>query len=243
MTATAAELIRDSLVLAQVISEEDEYDSRYVKRGLKILNRTLAQWGRLSVYVPVINFLSFPLFANKFRYRVSASPQADVQSKYIIEITEGNVRFDTQGPVKNILKVASYANNNQFEYDIVKGVPRKVFLHKQNGFCDLYFYPTPCQAFTCTLTVKQALGEITLYEETLNIPTEWETPLIYTVANHMANWYGQKLPPQFYAEYREQQSFIESASVKDLAVMPDLSASNAEGYNDGLAVFWGGDFG
>lgn len=239
----AARLIRDALVLAQVVSQEDEYDGRYVEDGLIYLNEILAQWSESQIYIPYVDFLSFPLTTGKFMYRAGPLPTADIITNRLIAVTEGNVQFGGTNIVKNYLRVGTYVQHNMFNYNIVAGIPNDLFINLQSLHTDLYFFPTPSQNFICNLTCKLGLGELTLYEEMVKVPRSYRLALRYILAGVFSDVYNTICTQKFYNQVDKQTKFVEQTSKVDLSMHRDMSLTGRSSliYNP-AAYYWGGGF-
>lgn len=216
---TAAKLIRDSLIFAGVIDQDEIEIDQYAANGLNFLNRILSQWGALSIYIPYPTFITIPLVPDVYEYAVTP---------VITQIMEGNITFSNNPSVLlTNINIATDKDDNLSNYQITKNIPRSVYLSPEQYFADpinqilgskIRVFPTPNDNFTLNMLVKYELGKVSLTQELTGYPDWFIKPLSYQLTKDLSLFYRTKMSPEFEIEHERLMVELKAANPIDMSI-------------------------
>lgn len=214
---TAAQLIRKSYILANILDAEEEISGYYGSQGLDILNGIISEWGNMGIYIPVDSTVTFNTEPSVFLYE---------EEPAIVQFLEGNI-IDSNN-IKSILFLADLKQQNTFNYNLSETAPsRPKYVYIQNNqnipsgiasYSNVYLYPVPDRIYTVNLTVKSRLSELDQSSQITNLPTFYFKPLKYQLAKELSIEFASILPDRFYEEYDLVIKNLLSINKKDMTV-------------------------
>jgi len=231
MTIIAGTLIRESLLLASVKDAGEHIEGEYATTGINFLNDILTQKGALNPYVPYTNILTVPIVQNVTQYTI---PQV------IIQILEANLNT-TDGGLMSVLRIADFKDYNLFDQTVVSR-PSYVFLHTEQIVINpttnqlgslLKVYPVPSQSYNMNLLLKYQLQVKTIDQKLTEFNPAYIMPLKFQLARYFSNLYKTKLPPDFYAQYKELMDELKATNASDMTILsenPFLDRQNFKKY-------------
>lgn len=219
-TIRASKLIRDSLILGNVIDPNDETPGGYEVTGLDALNDIINQWSSLPIYLQAYHKQVITTVVGTPTYNVSTP---------ITQMLEGNL-LDSNN-VMSLLANIDIKRQNTLNYPLsisAPGRPNLVYLERvitdvppptiQSG-TTVYFFPVPDQIYTATLSVKKVLSQLTQSQLITEISTAYLMPLKYQLALYVSNIYVTQLAPGFMIEYDRLMQELKAANKQDTSVL------------------------
>lgn len=218
---TAAEIIRQSYILAHVIDPNDEVSGYYQTLGIMYFNQILEELGSSPEYVPYYKKTVIPIIQNQTTYRVTP---------VVAQFLEGNV-VDQSGVVYQI-RQATDAQYNLFNLQFPSNRPQMVYISKEQVFdedgdlaTNIIVYPNPnASGYTLNLLLKYKLppiSSLTLDAELLFLPPHWIKPLRYMLANDLVNQFSTKVSEKFYRDLEESKQMLRSNNPQDMTIQSE----------------------
>jgi hypothetical protein len=223
---TAAELIRRSYYLAQVLDPNEEIEGFESSEGLYELNRILDRWGSLSQYIPSYSELIVNVTPGVFSYD---------QTPVITQLSEGhlldinNVQYGL-----NQLNLQQY-NTLNFPLSATSPCrPRDVFI--KNDFVNwptksqIIFYPVPDTTYTAVLYAMLRLVNVTYSQVLSQLPGYWITGVEYELAKQFINIYSTTPAATFFDDYEKIIAELKAANRRDRSVQTKNVFQNVRRY-------------
>ncbi len=212
MTApTAAELIRQAYVLAQVWDPGEEQPGVEGIEGLFVLNTIIADWSSVGTLIPAYKTLSIALTTGD--YMVVKTPP-------ITEIIEANI-IDS-GNIVSDLREINLQQFNLLNFTQTQDRPKSVYIESKEDAIqtstNVYFWPTADQNYTATLRVKQFMAELDYSDQITTLPLNYFKALKYQLAKDLADIYLTVLSDRFDTEYKTVLARLKAVNRKDLSV-------------------------
>lgn len=212
-------LIRQALLLAAVIDQNDEEIGQYAAIGIQALNDIIDQWSSLSVNLSYNTTITIPIKQNVYEYPVTP---------VISEITQASMLNN-----QNILfplRIATDKEYNLMNFTAPITNPSYVYLGKQQYYTDptngvlgslVYFYPLPNDTYVANLQCRMYLEEVDLFTDLSQIPAYARRYLKYLVASDCINEYGTEPSARFYTELDKAEIAFYAANPVDLSILND----------------------
>jgi hypothetical protein len=218
----ASELIRQALILANVLDPEDEMQGVYETTGLEVLNDIINQWSSLPTYLQTYSREIITTTPQTYTYTVSTP---------ITQILEANLLDSNK--VLSLLRIIDLKRQNTLNYALSQssgmGRPATVFSERlidttisppvMADSTTIYLFPVPDQIYTCDLKVKKVLSPLTQSQMMTEISTAYQKPLKYQMALDLSNIFVTALSPRFDKEYDKQMLELEAANKQDTSVL------------------------
>lgn len=213
------DIIFEALLLAGVLNPGEEFEGYYQTKGLDILNRLLADWCKMGVYIPYTTKYSFQTTAGEYRYPVSPP---------IAEFMEGNVISSDN--VQSALRWVDAKKQNLLNYTLPNNRPGRIFIDDDfdavslatgSGSSLIYLYPTPDAIYTVNLRIKQYFLKLSLTTEPADFPPYYEKVLLYQLAKDCATFWQEPLTAELMDEYKRLIKELKATVPKDLSVNTD----------------------
>jgi hypothetical protein len=216
-TETAAEIIRQSYILAHVIDPNDEVEGYQMSLGIMYFNQILEELGASPEYVPYYTKTIIPIINNVTIYQVTP---------VVAQFLEGNV-VDSSGVVYPVGQ-ATDAQYNLFNFTTPSNRPQMVYISKEQTFdtlgnlaTNLVVYPNPNATYTVNLLLKYKLppvSSVTLDQQLLFLPPHWIKPLRYMLANDLINQFSTKVNEKFYVDLQKSMEMLTSNNPQDMSI-------------------------
>lgn len=186
-TRTVNDIINNAFYLLGEVTPDRVPTTSMINQGLFCLNDMLDSFSGEGVYIPIIKELDVTLVPNQQIYVVSNIVPSDfnfnriVSLEYVV-ITLENIQY----PVRVVDRAVVL---NSIRYPTLVGMPDKVYLDRLELQSNLTFYPTPSQAFTCSLRCKFMLDRLTLFQAITEVPAYYYKFLRYGLARELSAYY------------------------------------------------------
>lgn len=215
MPTSVMDLIKDSYYLSQVKDPGEDIEGYETTVGLRTLNKIIAQWASLSIYIPTYTTLEIELEADVFTYEVTPP---------ITQLLDANLL--DQSNVLSVLEQVFLKRQNTFNYALGEQAPTRpcaIFIdndkeNMENNRSTVFFFPVPDAPYLATLRVKQMLQPLLAEDDIIEIPPQNEKALMYQTANDLSIIYASQLPPRFDKEYDKIMREMKGANRRDVTV-------------------------
>lgn len=183
MAMTVKDALKSAYRKVGALEEGKELSGDQTVDGIRVLNAMLALWSSKRIPVFFYTREQFALTAGQASYTVGSGgdfnttrPQA-IASAYIIYTGQ-----TTQYPLEPV---------GNDEYDSLgnladEGMPEKFFYNPAFPLATLKLFPTPVTGLTIGINSKANLGTFTTVTDTMQLPPEYEFPIVYNLAVHLA---------------------------------------------------------
>lgn len=211
---TAAELIKRSYYLAQVLDPEEEVQGNQASEGLYELNRVISIWGSLSQYIPSYKILTINVLANTSSYDVTP---------VITQLAESHL-LDSNN-VQYALTQIDLQRFNTLNFSLSATSPTRpnqIFI--QNDFANwptlskVRFFPVPDTTYTATLYVMQRLAAVAYSDDLSTVPSYWTAALEYETAKQLMSVFATVPAPTFKEDYDTVMRQLKAANRRDRRV-------------------------
>lgn len=219
-TETAAEIIRQSYILAHVIDPNEEVSGSNQTLGIMYLNQILEELGASPEYIPYYTKTVISILPNTFVYKVTP---------VVAQFLEGNV-IDSSGVVSPIYQ-ATDSQYNLFNFQFQSNRPKSVYISQEQTFDDdgnlstnIFVYPNPNSLYTLNLLLKYKLpsiSDVTLDQALLFLPPHWIKPLRYMLANDLVSQFSTKVSEEFYIDLEASKSMLRSNNPQDMNIQSE----------------------
>lgn len=208
---TAAELIRQAYVLAQIWDPGEEQPGVQAQEGLLALNTIISEWSSVGTLIPAYKTLTLSLAQNA--YLITQSPP-------ITDAIECSI-IDSAN-VNNVPREINLQEFNTLNFLTIKGRPDRFYVELKPTLIqttsNLYFWPPADQAYTVTMYVKQVIAEFDYSDDMTTLPLNYFKALKYQLAKDLADIYPVVLSQRFDTEYQNVMTRLKSVNRKDLSV-------------------------
>jgi len=226
MAIIAGELVRQSLIMAQIVDPEESPNATYLSQGMLALNNMLQDFSEHQDMTPYLSELSFTLTPTKRIYTVGPDSSNDIITPEVADFTEIRIRIDTNTdgteawqPV-TIIDAFEF-NNRSITYS--GGYPTSVYILKQgrregdeNGYSKLDFPTSPSTPREVRCLVKEKYPVYTEFEDiTGRLPTFMMKYARYQLSSDLADIFGTELGLKFHAELNRLRSEFLVRTIKD----------------------------
>lgn len=212
--STAAELIKRSYYLAQVLDPREEIEGFQASEGLHELNKIIDTWGSLSQYIPTYTILTINVLPNVSSYDVTPA---------VTQLSESHL-ID-QNNVQYVLTQIDLQRFNTLNFTLSANAPSRPYLiFPQNDFATwntktkMRFYPVPDTTYTATLYAMQRLANVTYSQELTTVPAYWIAALEFELARQLINIYGTTPALTFNTDYEQAMKQLKNANRRDRSV-------------------------
>lgn len=223
ITRTTNELIINSLYLIGELGVGEPADSFMLSAGLELINELLDKFSADSIYIPYLTTLSFNFVAGQSEYTISDMVPANVVGNRIVDLSMANYTVTSSG--QSIIYPLNILNKAQY-YGVTRLSPLNtrpgfIFLNKQDTKSIITIYPTPDQAYACTLQVKSMINSVSANQSLTELPPLYYGFMKYSLARKLLSYYPSGNWPQTSEdEYQDYYSMIKSANETDLTIRP-----------------------
>lgn len=231
ITRTVNELIINSLYLIGELGVGETPDAFMLSSGLELVNELLAKFTSDSIYIPFLTELSFNMVAGQRTYSISNIVSADVVANRIVDLSFANYTVPSAG--QGIIYPLQIINKAQY-YGVTRLTPLNtrpgfIFLDKQDVESFITLYPSPDQAYPCTLGVKSMIDSLVANQSLSELPPFYYGFLKYCLARKFLSYYPSgNWPETSEQEYQDYFSTIKNANETDLTVRPSAVLSRPE---------------
>lgn len=211
---TAAELIKRSYYLAQVLDPREEIEGFQATEGLHELNRVIDTWGSLSQYIPTYTIITVAVLANVSSYDVTPV----ITQLSVSHILDAN-------NVQYVMDQIDLQRFNTLNFSLSAQAPtRPKYIFLQNDFANwptltkVRLFPVPDTTYTATLYAMQRLANVTYSQELSAVPAYWIAAMEYELAKQLINIYGTTPAVTFMQDYQEAMTNLKAANKRDKTV-------------------------
>ena len=211
---TAAELIKRSYYLAQVLDPNEEIQGNESSEGLYELNRVISLWGSLSQYIPAYSIVPLTTVAGQYVY--NQVPLITQLSKSHI-IDSSNIQYPLWSIDLQRFNTLNFALSNQARC-------RPNLIYVQNDFANLptrsqvILFPVPDQVYTVTMYAMLRLTQVAYSDDLDYVPAYWISGLEYELAKSLITIYGTTPASTFYDDYNTVMRQLKGANKRDKTV-------------------------
>lgn len=211
---TAAEIIKRSYYMAQVLDPREEIEGDQASEGLHELNRILDVWGSLSQYIPSYSILTIALTAGVYTYNVTP---------VITQLSEAHI-VDSNNVQYPLIQI-DLQRFNTLNFSLAQQAPSRpqnIFI--QNDFTNFptlskaVFYTVPDTTYTATLYAMMRLANVTYSEDLTFVPQFWIAGLEFELARQLINIYKTTPAITFNQDYEEAMRNLKAANRRDRSV-------------------------
>ena len=210
------EIIAQAYRLAGITRENVVLTGSQANTGLFLLNNLLAAWGESGTYCFFVNSLTFEAIGNSLDYLIGNSTAFDVDAQPFSQIY--SLTYD----VGNITYTPKYITPKDFNSIVFKSITNYPACWTYEVFKDytlLRLYPrTQGGNQTIKIVGKQRLGNVTLFQNSDNVPRYAFNPLIYALAELVSDFEGGQLPRDFSSKLTRYMTMLESSNQFDFEV-------------------------
>jgi hypothetical protein len=223
---TAAQLIKRSYYLSQVLDPREEIEGFQASEGLFELNRIIDTWGSLTQYIPSYSILTINVLPNVSSYD---------QTPVITQLSEGhlldqnNVQFD--------LVQIDLQRFNTLNFTLSAQSPtRPNLVFPQNDFANwptltkIRFFPVPDTTYTATLYAMLRLANVTYSQDLTTVPAYWISAMEYELAKKLITIYGTTPAVTFGDDYTTIMRQLKAANRRDRRVQVSNQFRNIRRY-------------
>lgn len=211
---TAAELIKRSYYLAQVLDPREEIEGFQASEGLHELNRVMDNWGSLSYTIPSYTIVTIAVLANTSSYDVTP---------VITQLSESHI-LDSNNVQYPLVQI-DLQRFNTLNFSLSATAPtRPSMIFVQNDFTNyptlskVRLFPVPDASYTLTLYAMRRLANVTYSEELSMLPAYVVAALEYELAKQLINIYGTTPALTFMQDYEETIKQLKAANRRDRSV-------------------------
>lgn len=211
---TAAEIIKRSYYLAQVLDPREEIEGFQAEEGLHELNRVIDTWGSLSMYIPSYKIITVNVLANVSSYDITP---------VITQLSESHL-LDSNNVQYPLIQI-DLQRFNTLNFTLSAQSPtRPQLIFVQNDFANwptlskVRLFPVPDTTYTATLYAMVRLANVTYSEELSAVPAYWTAGLEYELAKQLINIYGTTPALTFPQDYEEAIRQLKAANRRDRTV-------------------------
>lgn len=219
------EVINNALFLIGELATNETPDAFMLASGLEIINSILDKCNADSIYIPYLTTINFNMVPEQGDYIISNMVVVtDVQENRIVDLSFAN--YSLTDPVnQTIVYPLKIINKAQFEYVTrvtqVYTRPWLIFLNKQPLESIVTVYPTPDQAYPCTLKCKVMLNSVEAQDDLIQLPPFYYKFLKYAVAREFITYYPSGNWPQTSEdEYQDMYAILKNTNETDLTINP-----------------------
>ena len=222
MSYTALQLITKSYYLSQIVSRGlQTVSGEQITDGLSLLNALLDVKGSDIRLIPYFQRYSFAMVNGQEEYYIP-----NLLSVEAITFNIGDVRFPLQKSSRR-----QYFGNARV--DNITNLPCTWHLERELGGSRLYFYFLPGGTYTCKLSGKFGLTDVTL---TTDLSTVYDLYYIeylrFALAEYICADWGATFPDQAAMKYKEIRK-------KLMDITPfDLTIQKMSYFNDRPSLDW-----
>ena len=207
---TAAELIRQAYVLAQVWDPGEEQPGVEAQEGLLALNTLISEWSSVGTLIPAYKVLTLALAQNA--YLITQSPPiTDVMEAHIID----------NANCQSTLYEVNLQQFNTLNFTDRLGRPNRYYVEFKptqiQTTTNLYFWPPADADYTVTLYVKQFITEFDFSDTITTLPLNYFKALKYQLARDLHDVYLTVLSDTFPQEYDAVMTRLKGTNRKDLS--------------------------
>ena len=211
---TAADIIKRSLRIAQVISQGDDPSGTDQETdAFAVLNSMIASWSAERLMVPYLVTDSVTLTIGDGEYTYGTG--GDINSARPNRIEQAYVRDSNNNdfPVE-IVHVSKY---NDVGIKTTQGRPYYLYYIAEYPLAKIKLIYVPDAAETLFLDSWKPLTQIATVATTINLPGEYQRALEYSLAVNIAPEYAQELPQSVYTLANQTMRTIKSLNAIPVA--------------------------
>jgi len=213
--ATAADLIKRSYYMAQVLDPREAIEGFEAEEGLNELNKVIDTWSSLSIYIPTYTILTIAVLANVSTYNITPA---------ITQLSESNI-LDANNVQYPLIQIdLQRFNTLNFALSATAPTrPSEIFLQQDTAtwltMTKVRLFPVPDTTYTATLYAMQRLANVT-YEQDLSlvIPKYVQAALEYELADALITIYGTTPAANFAENYAKAMMQVKAANRRDRSV-------------------------
>jgi hypothetical protein len=228
---TAADIIKRSLRIAQVISQGDDPSGTDQETdAFTVLNSMIASWSAERLMIPhlVTDTLTLTIGDGEYTFGTGG----DINSARPNRIEEAFVR-DSQGNdfEVDIIHVSKY---NDIGLKTTQGRPYYLYYIAEYPLAKIKLIYVPDAAETLHLDSWKPLSQIAAVGDTISLPGEYQRALEYNLAVNIAPEYAQELPQSVYTLANQTTRTIKNLNaipVAEVKVDNVLLVGRRNGYN------------
>jgi hypothetical protein len=235
------QLAATSLRLSGVIRDQAIPTADEVAAFLMYANATLAEWSENSIYIYFVTQISFIGQPNILYYFIGPGAAATVKQNAFVNIS--NITYQI-GAVVYTPYFLEKIDFDKLPYKNVSSMPMCWTYQVNQDDCQVGFYPKTVGGEIIHVSGKQRLTSLEYFQDGgSSVPDSVFLPLVYRVAQHLANHYNAKPASGFYSELEKQEDFLISnnRNVASYNNPPPFSTNKfgggAVGMGSGISVF------
>ena len=219
---TARDLINDAAAKIGEYAADSPMSDTSAQICLRDLNRMLDMWSneRLMLFVQANE--TFPTVAS------TASYASSVITTRPVKITSCTVTLSgTTLPVELIDNVAY----NEISYKAATGIPRYCYPSMAHPTATFYFYPTPDDVYTVTLSTMRVLAAALALTDSVSFPPGYEEAIVSNLAVRIAPSFGASVPPEVVEIARASKAMLKRINATPVPMLlQPLSSSRSNIY-------------
>ena len=211
---TAADIIKRSLRIAQVISQGDDPSGTDKETdAFTVLNSMIASWSAERLMIPylVTDTLTLTIGDGEYTYGTGG----DISSARPNRIEYAYVRDAQNNDFKvEIVHVSKY---DDVGLKTIQGRPYYLYFIAEYPLAKIKLIYVPDAAETLYLDSWKPLTQISAVGDTINLPGEYQRALEYNLAVNIAPEYAQELPQSVYTLANQTMRTIKSLNAIPVA--------------------------
>lgn len=203
----ALTIVQDAYSFGGMLGTNDTMTDGQASKGLRVLNDMFASYSTDNRYIPYTTQLEFTLTPGKTTYTTGTSGTEDVNVEPVqfisdakVTISPGSDHYRVMYPIseEDYNQVTNPSSTNRPNYFLVRNsVP--------NLNTSITFYPTPDQAYTVSMIVKQKLPYVeNLYVELTGIPDSYFLALKLMLSVYLLQAENRDVPARLAADAEEK---------------------------------------
>jgi len=211
---TAAQLVKRSYYLAQVLDPREEIEGFQATEGLAELNRSIDLWGALAMYIPSYSELTISILAGVSSYD---------QTPVITQLASGHIidANDVQNPVIPIdlqrFNTLNYALSNTSRMRPTMVFPDNQFANFPTKTA-IRVYPVPDTTYTMTLYAMLRLANVTESQDLTHVPPHWIAAMEMELSKRLINIYGTEPAVTWPEDYKSVMDILKAGNKRDRSV-------------------------
>lgn len=210
------ELIAQSFRLAGITRANVALTGAQINTGLFLLNNLLAEWAETGTYCFFVSNLEFAATGNTLDYYIGLDDSFDVNAApfsqiYSMTYNNGNITYTAKYVTPKLF--------NQIVFKSITNYPACFTYEVQKDYTLLRVYPrTQGGNQTIKIVGKQRLLQVSLFQDSTQIPRYAFNPILYALAELVSDFEGGQLPSDFEGKLRKHMINLAASNKNDFEI-------------------------
>ena len=218
---TVKNIIKRSMRVAGVISQNETPSSDEFNDALEVLNGMLASWSNETLLVRSRVTETFPL-TSAISYTIGAG--GDFNTTVPLNIISATVRIANIDYAINEITDEQY---NNITLKTVGGVPDVFSFNGGYPLATIKFYPAPTSATRVTILSEKAITSLGI-NDNVDFASGWDLAVVYNLAELLLPEYGQPVTQELVMMAKKYKGNIARSIAKNrtISLFPNMGRDN-----------------